>query len=159
MTLSKDSALPWIGKHGSERLKKAVIEQGGLRGILEKIYLIERLAIELPGWKILRRDTLLVASSSCKIESNTLAEAQKLFPKGNICVCLSKLSCNPVLVMDCPWPIERAGGGRLCPPESFAGRFGNPSEGSHYKNEIVFYLDEKSPHFEIMHELALDDKD
>jgi hypothetical protein len=36
MPQSKDSALSWIGKHGSERLKKAVIEQGGLRGILEK---------------------------------------------------------------------------------------------------------------------------
>jgi len=62
----------------------------------------------------------------------------------------------PVLIMNCPWSIERAGGGGLCPPKSFAGGFGNPSEGSHYKDEVVFYLDEKSPRLEIMPEWAFD---
>jgi hypothetical protein len=126
MLSSEESALSWIGKHGSPRLKKAVLEQGGSTGILWKIYLIERLALELPEWKLAPRYSLLPIDSPFEAEEDMLAKAQKQFPEGNVRLSHLRYNdfqlCNdnpmPVLIMDCPWS---------------------------KKDEIVFYIDKIPP--------------
>jgi hypothetical protein len=124
MSLPEELAVSWIGKYGSARLKNAVLEKGGVKEILWKIYLIERLAIELPDWKISPRDGFLAIKNPSEIERNALGKAQGQFPEGNVRLSLAGLydvARVPVLIMDCPWSKE---------------------------DKIVFYID-KSPRLEI----------
>lgn len=126
MLSSEESAVSWIGKHASPRLKKAVLEKGGLRGILCKIYIIERLALELPDWKISPRGIFSPRENPDEIERSALEETQKQFPEGNVRLCCLTdvglyASQWSVLVMDCPWSI---------------------------KDEIIFYIPRKPIRFE-----------
>jgi hypothetical protein len=137
MSSPEESALSWVGKHGSPRLKKAVLEKGGIKEILWKIYLIERLALELPKWKIASRyDRLFPMKSSSETEGNMLMETQKQFPEGNVRLCClidSGLyrSQWSVLIMDCPWSKE---------------------------DEIVLYIQEKLPRVDLAIEKPFDNK-
>jgi hypothetical protein len=109
MTFSGEPTLIWIRQHGSVHLKKAALEAGMLDQV-KKLYLTERLALELPGWNPPPKAEFVPRENPSEIEIDAFLEARKKFPEGNVRLCTAKVTfskgnsgCGPVLIMNCPW--------------------------------------------------------